>query len=55
MRSFRIGSLPFQNASAKQRIWRSSQIPANPSSFHRYVRERAWSCGKKSQASPVAL
>jgi hypothetical protein len=43
--SFRIGSRPFQNASAKQRICRSSQMPARPSSFQRYARERAWSCG----------
>ena len=27
MRSFRIGSRPFQNASAKQSVWRSSQMP----------------------------
>ena len=53
MRSLRIGSRPFQNASARQSVWRSSQMPARPSSFQRYARERAWSWGKKSHASPV--
>jgi hypothetical protein len=27
----------------------------HPSSFQRYARERAWSCGKDAQASPSAL
>jgi hypothetical protein len=48
MRSFRIGSRPFQNASAKHSVCRSSQIPASPSSFQRYARERAWSWGSSS-------
>ena len=30
MRSFRIGSRPFQKASAKQSVWRSSQMPREP-------------------------
>jgi hypothetical protein len=35
IRSFRIGSLPFQKASAKHSVCRSSQIPASPSSLQR--------------------
>ena len=35
IRSLRIGSRPFQNASAKQSVWRSSQMPPSPSSFQR--------------------
>ena len=54
IRSFRIGSRPFQNASARQSVCRSSQIPPRPSSLQRYARERAWSCGKKSHAPPSA-
>jgi hypothetical protein len=54
MRSFRIGSRPFQSASARHSSWRMSEIPAIPSSFQRYARERAWSWGKKLQASPLA-
>ena len=40
-RSFRIGSLPFQRASAKQSRCLSSEIAAAPSSSQRYARERA--------------
>ena len=42
-RSLRIGSRPFQSASARQRSWRSSLTPAIPSSPDRYARDRAWS------------
>ena len=35
IRSLMIASLPFHMASAKQKVWRSSQMPARPSSFHR--------------------
>jgi len=35
IRSLRIGSRPFQKASARQSVWRSSQMPASPSSFQR--------------------
>ena len=55
MRSFRIGSRPFQNASARHMRCSRSQIPASPSSLQRYARERACSCGKYSQARPSAL
>ena len=55
MRSFRMGSRPFQNASAKHMRCSRSQIPASPSSLHRYARERACSCGKYSHARPSAL
>ena len=41
IRSLRILSLPFHMARAKQNVCRSSQMPARPSSFHRYTRERA--------------
>ena len=54
MRSFRIGSFPFQSASARQSSWRMSEMPAMPSSFHRYARDRAWSCGNESHASPLS-
>ncbi len=54
MRSLRIGSLPFHRASARQRSWRMSEMPAMPSSFQRYARERAWSCGNESHASPLS-
>ena len=31
------------------------QMPAKPSSFQRYARDRAWSCGRYSQALPYGL
>ena len=54
IRSLRIGSLPFHRASPRQSSWRMSEMPAMPSSFHRYARDRAWSCGKERHASPSA-
>ena len=46
IRSLRIGSSPFHSASARHSRWRSSQIPAIPSSPQRYARDRACSCVK---------
>ena len=41
IRSFRIGSRPFQSASPRHRRCSMSEKPARPSSPHRYARERA--------------
>jgi len=35
IRSFRIGSAPFQSERAKHRSWWMSEMPAMPSSFQR--------------------
>src|SRR4051812_45366219 len=34
---------------------KTSVMPAIPSSFQRYARDRAWSCGNDVQASPPAV
>ena len=55
MRSLTMGSTPFHSASERHQFWSRSLKPAMPSSFQRYTRERAWSCGNQSQASPSGL